>query len=265
VNLDGRRALVTGAAGGIGQAIALALHRRGATLVLSGRNADGLDAVRSRLGKRAEVVLADLSDPAGVPTLIEGAGAVDVLVANAALPGSGRFLDFEPEQIDRALDVNLRAPMALAHGLAPGMVERGAGHLVFISSLNGKVATGGSSVYAATKFGMRGFAFGLREDLRSSGVGVTTVFPGFISDAGMWADGGLSLPPGVGTRTPEQVADAVVRGITTGRAEIDVAPLPLRVGGWVAGVAPSALAAFNRRMGSERMSDALAAAQRDKR
>ncbi len=265
MNVDGRRVLVTGAAGGIGQAIALALHRRGATLVLSGRNADGLESLRTRLGDRAEVVLADLSEPAGVPTLIDGAGAVDVLVANAGLPGSGRFLDLEPEQIDRALDVNLRAPMALARGLAPSMVERGVGHLVFISSLNGKVATGGSSVYAATKFGMRGFAFGLREDLRSTGVGATTVFPGFIRDAGMWADGGLDLPPGVGTRSPEQVAEAVVRGITTGRAEIDVAPLPLRVGGWVAGVAPSALAAVNRRMGSERMADALAAAQRDNR
>ncbi len=265
MNVDGRRVLLTGAAGGIGRAIALALHRRGAVLVLSGRNAEGLEALRSRLGERAEVVLADLSEETGVPNLVEGAGAIDVLVANAALPGSGRFLDLEPEQIDRALDVNLRAPMALTRALAPGMVERGTGHLVFISSLNGKVATGGSSVYAATKFGMRGFAFGLREDLRASGVGVTTVFPGFISDAGMWADGGLSLPPGVGTRTPEQVAEAVVRGIETGRAEIDVAPLPLRVGGWVAGVAPTAIAAFNRRMGSERLSDALADAQRDKR
>jgi short-subunit dehydrogenase len=136
---------------------------------------------------------------------------------------------------------------------------------VFVSSLSGKIATGGSAVYSATKFGLRGFALGLREDLRGSGVGVTTVFPGFISEAGMFAEAGVRLPPGVGMRSPEQVGEAVVRGIERNRAEVDVAPLPLRAGAWVAGAAPALIAAVNRRAGSDRVAGALAEAQRDKR
>ena len=108
--------------------------------------------------------------------------------------------------------------------------ERGGGHVVLVSSLSGKLASVGSSLYSAGKFGLRGFAAGLREDLHGTGVGVTVVFPGFISDAGMLADSGVRLPRWVGTRKPEQVADAVVKGIEDGRREIDVAPLSLRAG-----------------------------------
>ncbi len=138
---------------------------------------------------------------------------MDILVANAALPGSGRLESFSMEQIDRALDVNLRAPIALAHALAPAMVERGSGHLLFVSSLSGKTAAPGSSLYNATKYGLRGFAAALRAELRDSGVGVSAVFPGFIRDAGMFADSGAKLPPGVGTR--------IAAGRRQGRGERD--------------------------------------------
>lgn len=264
-DLQGRRALLTGASGGIGRAIARALHSRGAHVVASGRRADALEELRSELGDRIEVAVADLADPGGAQELAGRAGAVDVLVANAALPASGSYDSFTPEQIDRSLTVNLSAPIQLARTLAPGMVERGFGHLVFVSSFSGKVATAGSSIYSATKFGLRGFAFGLREDLRTTPVGVTTVFPGFISGAGMFADAGVDLPPGVPTRSPEQVAQAVITGIERDRAEIDVAPLSLRAGAWVAGIAPTVVAAVNRRLGSERLSATLAEAQRSKR
>ena len=263
--IAGRTVLLTGASGGIGAAIARELHDRGARLVVSGRQEDALDELRGRLGERVEVAVCDLSRPEAARELAERAGAVDVLVANAALPASGRLDSFTPEQIDRSLAVNLAAPMQLARALAPAMVERGAGHLVFVSSFSGKVATAGSSVYSATKFGLRGFAAGLREDLRTAGVGVTTVFPGFISEAGMFADAGVELPPGVSLRSPEQVGRAVVRGIERNRAEVDVAPLPLRAGAWMAGAAPALVAAVNRRLGSERVAARLAEAQRDKR
>ena len=84
------------------------------------------------------------------------------------------------------------------------MLERGSGHLVYVSSLAGKVASAGSSVYSATKFAVRGFGYSLSEELRGTGVGVTTVFPGFIRDAGMFHESGAKLPRGVGTRTPER-------------------------------------------------------------
>jgi len=265
LTLEGCRALVTGASGGIGNAIARRLHARGATVVLSARREDMLARLRDELGGRAEVLPVDLAEKDEVIALAERAGRVDLLVANAALPASGPLLDFEPGDIDRALDVNLRAPMQLARALAPGMVDRGSGHLVFISSIAGKVSNPGSSLYSGTKFGLRGFAFGLREDLIGTGVGVTTVLPGFIRDAGMFHDSGVKLPPFVGTRTPEQVAAAVVTGIESGRAEIDVAPFMVRAGGWIAGVAPSALAGMQRRFGAEEISRRMADGQRDKR
>ncbi|MDQ4047900.1 MAG: SDR family NAD(P)-dependent oxidoreductase [Actinomycetota bacterium] len=263
--LEGRRALITGASGGLGQAIARALHARGATLLLTARRAELLEQLRGELGERVETLTADLADRQAVRELPERAGHVDVLVANAGLPASGPLLTFEPDQIDRALDVNLRAPMQLARALAPAMVERGHGHLVFMSSIAGKVANPGSSLYSATKFGLRGFAFALSEDLRGTGVGVTTVFPGFISEAGMFHDTGVRLPRGTGTRSPEQVAAAVLKGIESGRAEIDVAPLPQRAGGWIAGIAPSALAAVVRRLGGQEVSSQMAKAQEGKR
>ncbi len=265
LDLQGRRVLVTGASGGIGMAVARTLHGRGATVVVSARREEVLKGLCAELGDRAEALPADLGDSADVAALPGRAGAVDVLVANAGLPASGPLLDFEHDQIDRALDVNLRAPLHLARALAPAMVERGAGHLVFVSSLSGKTASRGSSLYSATKFGMRGFAIGLREDLAGTGVGVTTVFPGFIRDAGMFHDSATKLPPFVGTRTPEQVAEALTRGIERGRLEVDVAPLPLRLGAVFGGLAPSLSSAVQRRLGGAELADQMARGQADKR
>jgi short-subunit dehydrogenase len=257
--------LLTGATGGIGQAIATALDARGARVLLSARRAEQLEEIATGLGGRAEALPADLSDSAAAGALAERAGAVDVLVANAAVPASGPIVDYSPDQIDRALAVNLRAPIQLTRALLPGMVERGSGHVVLVSSLAGKVASVGSSLYSATKFGLRGFASGLREDLHRTGVGVTVVFPGFVSDAGMLADSGVRLPRWVGTRRPDQVAQAVVRGIEQGRAEIDVAPLSLRAGAFAGSVAPATFARIQRRLGSAELSEAIAEGQRPKR
>jgi short-subunit dehydrogenase len=265
MEIGGRRALLTGASGGIGDAIARALHARGATVVVSGRRTEALEGLAKELGDRVEVVSADLSSAEGVEALLQAAPDIDILVANAALPGSGLLDGFSTDEIDRTIDVNLRAPMQLTRELAPGMKQRGSGQLVFISSMSGKIANGGGSVYSATKFGLRGFAAGLRDELRGTGVGVTVVFPGFISDGGMFADTGIELPAYVRTRTPRQVAAAVVRGIERDRGEIDVAPLTVRATGWLAGVAPGAVAAVGRRLGSAEMAEQLAERQRPKR
>jgi short-subunit dehydrogenase len=265
VELSGSNVLVTGASGGIGRAIAQALDARGARVLLSGRRAEVLEEIRSRLGGPAETLPADLSEPGAPAELAQRAGTVDVLVANAALPASGPIDDFTPEQIDRALDVNLRAPVQLTRALVPGMVARGRGHLVFVSSIAGKAAVARSALYSATKFGVRGFAACLREDLHSTGVGVTVVFPGFIAGAGLFAETGVELPPGVSTRTPEQVAAAVVSGIERGRAEVDVAPLALRLGVLAWSLAPTTVERLQRRLGSAAIADAIVQGQRSKR
>ena len=259
--LDGK-VLITGATGGIGRAIAEAFAARGATIVLSGRRTDLLDGLAGALGARS--LPCDLAERSEVARLVAEAGEIDVLVANAALPGTGELTELSQSQIDQMLEVNLRSPIALARALLPAMIERRHGHLVFISSLNGRVASPQSSIYAATKFGLRGFALGLRQDLRQHGVGVSLVAPGFISDAGMFAESEVKLPPGVGTRTPEQVAAAVLRAVERNRAEVDVAPLGLRVGARVAGVAPELAATVQRIGGGDRIAEDLASGQRKK-
>ncbi len=265
VDLSSSRALVTGASGGIGEAIVRALHGRGATVVATARRQEVLERLAADLGDRVQVLAADLADADAVEALPERAGRIDVLVANAALPASGPYDSFSGAEVDRALDVNLRAPLHLARELAGPMVQRGSGQLVFISSLSGKTASPGSSLYSATKFGLRGYALGLREDLVGTGVGVTTVFPGFIRDAGMFHDSKTELPKGVGTRTPDQVAAGVIRGIERDKAEVEVAPLSLRLGAIAGGIAPGLVGAAQRKLGSRDVAAQLAKGQADKR
>jgi short-subunit dehydrogenase len=255
--------LLTGATGGIGHAIARALAARGAGLLLTGRRMEALEPLASELGGRA--LRCDLADRAEVERLGNEASEVEILIANAALPASGLLTELSQEQIDRMLEVNLRAPVALARRLAPEMMRRRSGHIVFVSSLSGKAASPASSVYSATKFGLRGFALGLRADLREHGVGVSVVLPGFIREAGMFADAGITLPRGVGTRSPAEVGAAVVRASERDRAEVQVAPASLRLGAAFASVAPQLAAAASRVMGSERIAHDLAHGQRDKR
>jgi short-subunit dehydrogenase len=263
MNLGGRTALVTGASGGLGQAIVRALARRGARVVLTARRVEVLEPLAAETGGRA--LACDLSDRESLLRLVEEAGPVDVLVASAGNPGSGRIESFTLEEIDRAIDVNLRAPVVLARLMCEGMAERGGGHIVFISSLSGKTGTVRTSIYAATKFGLRGFAQGLREDLRPSGVGVSTVFPGFIRDAGMFHEAGAKLPRYVGTKTPEDVAGAVVSAVERNRAEIDVAPLGLRLGTTIAAFAPELAKNVQRRLGADQLASEMETGQRAKR
>lgn len=259
------KVLVTGATGGLGQAIARGFAARGASLLLTGRRGDVLDRIASEIG--AQVIVCDLSDRTQVERLGDQAASagVEVFISNAGLPGSGALTDLSQEEVDRVLEVNLRAPVALAHALLPGMIARGRGHLVFVASLQGRAATPGASPYCATKFGLRGFSLALREDLRPRHVGVSVILPGFIREAGMYADTGVSLPPGVGTREPQDVAAAVLRAIEHNRAEIDVAPPLLRFGAAFAGLAPQTAAAASRLMGSHKLAAEFAQAQLDKR
>jgi short-subunit dehydrogenase len=240
MELSGRTALLTGATGGLGRAIAKALAERGASLALSARAVDALEALVAELpGEGHRVLPADLAEPGAAERLAAEAADVDVLVANAGLPGAGWLTDFTAEEVRRALRVNLEAPMLLARALIPAMTERGSGHLVFIASLAGKVASPRSSIYNATKFGLRGFALALRTDLSRKGVGVSLVSPGFVREAGMFADSGAKPPPGLGTTTPGRVAAAVVKAIERDKVELAVAPLTLRFASHFSLVSPS--------------------------
>jgi short-subunit dehydrogenase len=263
VNLSGTTTLLTGATGGIGHAIARTLHRAGSQLVLTGRRTDVLEPLAAELGARMLAV--DLSEREQLHGLAADCSEVDIVVANAALPASGALFTFDEHEIDASLEVNLRAPIELARLLGPGMVARGRGHFVFISSLSGKASTPGSSVYSATKFGLRGFGQGLRGDLRGTGVSASVVFPGFIRDAGMFAETEIELPAFVGTSTPDDVAAGVVRAIERDKGEVDVAPFGMRVGAAFGGLAPELSARLARRLGSDEISHEMGERQAVKR
>jgi short-subunit dehydrogenase len=224
MELRGKTALLTGATGGLGRAIAMALAERGASLVLSSRKREELEELASELQGEHRVAVADLAEPGAALALLAEAGDIDVLVANAALPGSGRLDGFTQSEVERALRVNLESPILMAHALLPKMIERGSGHIVMIGSLSGVAPTARQSVYNATKFGLRGFTLALREDLRETGASASLVAPGFVRDAGMFADSGAAAPAGMGTTTPERVSAAVVDAIENDRGEIAVAP-----------------------------------------
>lgn len=211
------------------------------------------------------MIAADLSR-SGEPERLAGeAGAVDVLVSNAGIPATGRLATFSVEEIDRAIAVNLRAGIVLAQKVAPAMVERRSGHLVFMASIAGKIPSGGETIYNATKFGIRGFALALREELWGTGVGVSVVSPTFVSEAGMWAVTGLRPNPIAGEVSPAQVADAVWKTITRNRREIDVAPIQLKTVLKIQAVAPGFFAITARATGATRANESLDERQRDKR
>jgi short-subunit dehydrogenase len=263
MEISGRTVLLTGATGGLGGAIARDLSDAGARLVLSGRRTEVLEPLAGELGAR--LVIADLSEPSDLDRLVEEAGAIDILIANAGVPGSGRLLDLSAREIDRVLEVNLRAPIMLTRALAPGMVQRRGGQIVLISSLAGKAATPGTSMYNSSKFGLRGFALAMRQELRRAGVGVSLVSPGFISEAGMFADAGVKLPPGMGTVSPEHVARSVRRAIERDRAEVDVASVGVLAGARFAHFAPEIAARLSARLGTGSITDRFAEGQAEKR
>jgi short-subunit dehydrogenase len=268
VELEGKRVLLSGATGGLGRSIAAELAAAGATLVLSSRREEELRGLAGSLpggARQHEVVVADLAEEGAAEKLVERAGDVDGLVANAALPATGRLERFSSEEVQRALRVNFESPILMARALAPKLVEKREGHLVLIASLAGKVGSPRSSLYNATKFGLRGFAFGLREDLHPHGVGVSVVSPGFVRDAGMFADSGAKPPPGLGTTTPSKVAEAVVRAIRSDRNEITVAPMRQRFLTEVGYRHPEFAARVQRRGGAEKIAEDLAAGQANKR
>jgi short-subunit dehydrogenase len=267
VDVAGKTVLLSGATGGLGRAIAAALAARGARLVLSSRKPEALDELAGSLpGDGHRVVVADLAEPQAAARLAGEAGPVDALVANAGLPGTGRLEDFSHEELGRVLHVNLEAPIRLTRELVPAMQERGSGHLVYVTSLAGKAISPRASLYSATKFGLRGFALGLREDLWKRGIGVSLVTPGFVREAGMFHDSGAKPPPGFGTTTPEKVAGAVVSAIQNNRHEVDVAPVLQRVLTNFAMRRPELAARIAYRRGAgTKIAERVASGQADKR
>lgn len=256
--LAGRHALVTGATGGIGHAIAHELAARGCSLTVTGRRELELKRLVGELGPAAQGLTADLADLDQVRDLMDRAGPVDVLVANAGVGIPEDLAMLSDAEIADAIRVNLLAPAALARATVGPMKRRGRGHIVFISSGAGLIATpGNGSVYTATKWGLRGLGLALRQELHGTGVEVSTVFPGPIRDAGMLADTGVTLPRGFGTSTPQDVARAVAQAVERDRPETTVASAGMRLLVGFGALAPVLIGEVARLVGVGRVREAM--------
>jgi short-subunit dehydrogenase len=243
--LAGRCAIVTGASRGIGTHIARALAGKGVHLALAARSVEGLERTREAAagaGVRAIAVPTDVSDPSALQTLVERAeaefGAVDAVVNNAGVETFSAYHLVERDEIDAAVRVNLLAPMLLTQLVLPGMLQRGRGHVVSVSSLAGRVGLACMETYAATKGGLVAFTQSLRATYRGTGVSASVILPGFVAEGGMYARfadgyaaGAANAPPRGRRPRPvpaEAVGRAVVRAIVEDVPELVVTPRPVR-------------------------------------
>lgn len=186
-SLSGKTALVTGATGGIGAAIATALHAQGATVAVSGRNEAKLDALSRELGERTFVLTADLSDLDGLEDFIKGAeeklGHIDVLVNNAGLTRDNLSMRMKEEEWDEVIRVNMTATFRLAKAVQRGMMKRRNGRIINIASIVGVTGNPGQCNYVASKAGMIGWSKAMAQEVASRGITVNCIAPGFIATA----------------------------------------------------------------------------------
>lgn len=186
-DLEGKSALVTGASGGIGGAIAKSLHASGAAVALSGTRTDPLNELRESLGDRAHVVPADLGAEDGAGQLAKDAeealGQIDILVNNAGLTRDGLAMRMKAEDWEQVLDVNLTASFKLSQAVLRGMMKRRWGRIIAITSIVGVTGNGGQANYAASKAGIIGMSKSLAQEVASRGITVNCIAPGFIETA----------------------------------------------------------------------------------
>ena len=187
-DLTGKTALVTGASGGIGAAIARALHGQGASVVLSGTRAQALEALQAELGSRAFIATANLSDTASVEALPKAAedaagNSIDILVNNAGITKDNLFMRMKDEEWDQVIAVNLTAAFRLSRAVLRGMMKKRWGRIIQISSLVGATGNPGQGNYAAAKAGLVGMSKSLAAEVASRNITVNVVAPGFVQTA----------------------------------------------------------------------------------
>ncbi len=184
-DLTGKTALVTGATGGLGSAIARAMHAQGAHVVLSGTREAVLQALAAELGARTSAVPANLSDPAAVDGLVEAAEAaagspIDIVVANAGITKDGLLMRMKDDDWEQVIKVNLESYFRLSRSAMRGMMKRRHGRIIGITSVVGVMGNPGQANYAASKAGMIGFSKALAQEVATRGITVNCVAPGFI-------------------------------------------------------------------------------------
>jgi short-subunit dehydrogenase len=250
MQVRGAVALVTGGSSGIGAATARALAASGARVVVSGRDASRLAEVAREVGGVA--LAADLTAPDGPAALAgaarEAAGHIDILVNNAGVGWAGPLAGISPEKVGELIAVNLTAPIQLTRLLAPAMLERGRGRVVFVSSIAGATGVRGEAVYSATKAGLGYFAESLAYELDGRGVGVSVVVPGVIDTPFFERRGRAYGRRRPGPLPAQRVARAIVTALERDRDLVYV-PGWMRVPAWLHGAAPGTFRMLAARFG----------------
>ena len=186
-DLTGKKALVTGATGGIGGEIARALHAAGAEIAISGRNTEKLEALAAELGERVHITPADLSSSEAAAELAkkaeEALGGVDILVNNAGLTRDGLSMRMNDQDWQQVIDVNMTSTFALAKALQRGMMKRRHGRVINIASVVGVTGNPGQCNYVASKAGMIGWSKAMAQEVASRGITINCIAPGFIATA----------------------------------------------------------------------------------
>lgn len=272
-DLRGRNAILTGASRGLGIHLARALAGEGVNLVLVARSVDALDKVREEvvsLGVDAVSLPTDLVALGQVRELAQEAedrlGPVDILVNNAGVQLTRPFQDYPPERIELAVKVNLLAPMLLTRAVLPGMLARGRGQVVNMSSLAGKIGLPSSAPYGATKAALIMFTHSLRTELAGTPVGASVICPGFVAADGMYARNAARAGPAPGLLkpiTPKKVVRAVIRAIRRDVAEQIVNPIPPRPLSVLRQIFPGSTPFLHRMLGTTRFARGLAQADRN--
>jgi NAD(P)-dependent dehydrogenase (short-subunit alcohol dehydrogenase family) len=263
-DLKNKVVLITGASTGIGAAAAQAFGANGASVAVhynkSKTEAEKVAAGVKKAGGKAILVGGDVTDSTVCKEIVEATvaefGRIDVLINNAAIIRAVAFVEEDAERLYRT---NLLAPVELTRQVLPGMLERGWGHVVHISSIAGKAMLPFASNYAASKAALVGHALSLRAELHGTGVSVSAVCPGFVRDEGMFVAYQARAPWYLLENEPSKVARAVVKVVEQDRAEVIVNRLPLRPVFALRNAAPDAVLAMFRLLGFGRFARALAA------
>jgi short-subunit dehydrogenase len=234
--LMGKYVLLTGGSRGIGPVIAESLAKRGAHLALAARSEESLRNIARSLSKfdvQTMIVPVDLAQPRQcrklISTVLDQFGAIDMLINNAGLETEGAFTSLPWEEIQKTIAVNLIAPLSLTHLVLPHMLARKSGHIVNIASIGAKCGAPYAATYCATKAGLAEWSQALDLELAGSGVHFSTIFPGYITEVGMFAKFGLTPPRLLGSCTPARVANAVVKAIEHDKLDVIVNSTPTRL------------------------------------
>jgi short-subunit dehydrogenase len=241
-SLEGRSAVITGAAGGLGRAIATALDRQGARLLLVDIDADGLADIVSLL--EAEALVADVADASGRASIAErcGVGGPDILINNAGIEKASEYARLGQDEVRHALEVNLLGAMLLTHALLPGMRERGGGHVIHMASMAAVKLVPFNAVYNTAKAGLAAFSMSLSKELAGTGVHSTVICPSAVTGVGMWARASGQLSPNrlvdSSVVEPGAVTSAVLHAIDQRPVRILVGSPLVRAGALLSALSP---------------------------